>query len=236
MTTTFQNLTIHQIEKLTENEVAANAIEKAGIKGHDVYFTDLGDVFSYSALVFFDGAYIKYANQYELHFRGKTREALRALYIEILNNTLFTDDEICGSVASHEDFKQKEKYLINYYPLRKPYVSAFFIGKENEPDTSGMIFDPVSYSYFDPTFRGFVKEHIALYDALKSAMNAAQNDYDYLVSAFLHEMYNHEYGYNWSGDADVLSVFGYRNFTDLNDVERRAYNTARAKYFEKFEG
>lgn len=225
--------TIHQIETLTEQETAALADGKITIKGHAVYFVDLGDYFGFSALVFFDGAPIMYANEYGLHYRERTRGELRALYIKRMADKLFSDAEICAPVKSYAEYTQKAEYLVNLYPLRKPYISAFYIG-DNAPDTTGMIYDPISFSYFAPEHLDFVKHHQALYAALRASYKAARKDFDFLKGAFLREMENHEYGYNWDGDEEVLIACGFNPRASLNDVARRAYNAARSEYLANF--
>lgn len=73
-TTATKEYTIRDIETLTEAQAAEMAIEAATVKGHQVYFVDFGGYFGYSVLVFADGHYIKYANDYELHHSGKSRD------------------------------------------------------------------------------------------------------------------------------------------------------------------
>lgn len=82
--------TIRDIESLTEAQAAGIAIEATAIKGHQVYFVDFGGYFGYSALVFADGHHIKYANDYELHHKDKSRDELREFYFDSLNKKLFT--------------------------------------------------------------------------------------------------------------------------------------------------
>lgn len=76
---------------------------------------------------------------------------------------------------------------------------------------------------------------------LKRQMNELQNamkEEAFAEAAFLYEMDNHEYAINWSGDDDVLSVFGF-NFDDLRELKlmdayRRARN-AHMKHAEEWE-
>lgn len=83
--TATKEYTIRDIEALTETQAAAMAIESVTVKGHQVYFVDFGGYFGYSALVFADGHYIKYANDYELHHQGKSRDELREFYLDSLS-------------------------------------------------------------------------------------------------------------------------------------------------------
>lgn len=75
--TATKEYTIRDIEALTEEQAAAMAIETASVKGHQVYFVDFGGYFGYSVLVFADGHHIKYANDYELHHKDKSRDELQ---------------------------------------------------------------------------------------------------------------------------------------------------------------
>ena len=86
-------MTISEIESLDENQVKAMAKEAIEIKGHTVYFVDLGD-FGYSALVFSDGRHIYHANDYALHHRGMKDDAqsLRDRYVKTMNEKLFTEE------------------------------------------------------------------------------------------------------------------------------------------------
>lgn len=83
-------------------------------------------------------------------------------------------------------------------------------------------------------------------DSLCAARAALDDDFEYQKSAFLHEMFNHEYGINWQADYDVISVFanvsGVRDYENINslfaaagfsDLQRRAYSAARAEYFKQ---
>ena len=145
--------TIQDIEALTEAQAATMAIEAITVKGHQVYFVDFGDYFGYSALVFTDGHYIKYANDYELHHKDKSRDELREFYLDRLGGKLFTDDEL-KTVTSYEDKRAKEYYLRNYYGMRRDHISMFFCGSDEDREkrrkkTASMIFSPVFYAYYN---------------------------------------------------------------------------------------
>lgn len=242
--------TIKDIEAITETTAKEMSLETLTIKGHTVYMIDFAGYFKYSMIVFFDGRHIKYANDYELHHPGKTREELRAWYIEAANNKLFTDEELRGPIASYEEYTKKAYYLRNYYALRRDYVSAFMITPtpEEEKTFNRRIarrhYNPVAFCYMSDL--DFIKKHVALFNALEARKGEAEKNFDYLKDAFLREMWNHEYGINWQGDFDVLSVFGHittrsENLGDLmedlgfDDVHRRAYMAAQDEYFAKAE-
>lgn len=244
--TTTKNYTIHNIEELTEKQAAAMAIETATIKGHQVYFVDFGGYFGYSALVFADGHHIKYANDYELHHKDKSRDELQEFYLNNLSKKLFTVEEM-ETVNDYQDKQAKEYYIRNYYGLRRDHVSMFFCGPDEEREklrkkTKNMIFSPVFFAYYDKNDADFVKSGEKLLSILKKAEPKKDNA-EYWKSAFLCEMFNHEYGINCQADFDVCSSFGdcssvrdYENIEELfeacnfSDVQRAAYMAARREY------
>ena len=238
---------IHSIESLTESEAQAMAIETLTIKEHTVYMVDFGGYFKYSALVFHSGRHIYYANQYELHFKDYTREALRSRFIEILNNKLYTDEEITGPLHSYNEYNAKADFIRNYYPMRREHISNFFIGPESERQkilkkTESMLFSPLAMAWFEPKERPFVDHMHALYRALAAVRTSMESDPEYLKTAILYEMHNHEYGINWQGNWDVLSCFGpirynendnplpYFDQLGWTDSQRAAFWSARRQY------
>lgn len=253
---------IDDIQALTEPEAAALALEALTIKEHTVYLVDFGGYFGYSALVFFGGRHIYYANDYALHHNftkyndDGTREQikpgpaeLRERYIEKIENILFTDAEISGPLADYQEFKRKSEFLHNYYGMREAGVSIFSTkaAEENNEKTAGMILDPVAFAYYPPDKAAFVEHHKALHEALDKLHRDGMAREDYARSAFLYEMFNHEYGINWQGDWDVLSCFGDVEYRDddglpgyfdqlhFTDAQRRAYMDARRQYFKETE-
>lgn len=244
-----EEYTIRDIEALTEAQAEEMAIEATEIKGHQIYFVDFGGYFGYSVLAFADGHYIKYANDYELHHKGMSRDKLRDFYFRSLGNKLFTDEEL-GAVTSYEDKKAKEYYIRNYYGMRRDHISMFFCGPDEEREklrkkTETMIFSSVFMAYYDKKDADFVKSGKELLAMLEKA--EPQNDNaEYWKGAFLREMFNHEYGINWQADFDVCSCFGncssVANIDDLNalfdacnfsDIQRATYMAARREYSEK---
>lgn len=245
-TTATKEYTIRDIETLTEAQAAEMAIEAATVKGHQVYFVDFGGYFGYSVLVFADGHYIKYANDYELHHSGKSRGELREFYLGSLSKKLFTPEEM-KTVSDYQDKQVKEYYIRNYYGLRRDHVSMFFCGPDEEREklrkkTENMIFSPVFFAFYDKEDADFVKSGEKLLATLENAEPDKSNS-EYWKSAFLREMFNHEYGINWQADFDVCSCFGncssVVNIDDLNAlfdacnfsvVQRDAYMAARREY------
>ena len=58
------------------------------------------------------------------------------------------------------------------------------------------------------------------------------DDVEFAEAAFLHEMDNHEYAINWSGDEDVLAAFGIGfNFIRKYGLQM-AYDSARNKHMK----
>lgn len=233
--------TIKDIESMSAANLADMAEEVETIKDHTVYFVDFGGYFGFSACVCAEGQHIRYANDYELHHKGKSRDELREIYRRTLNNKLFTESEL-ETVSSYEDKRAKEYYLRNLYAMRRPYVSAFHIGPA--PDTSGMIFSPAFMAYYRDS--DFVKHGAELLQKLEAAERKSAETFDYWKSAFLYEMFNHEYAINWQADFDVCSCFGdcsgvkdYTNTSKLfvacgfTGTQKAAYMAARLEYLKK---
>lgn len=245
-----RSYTIKDIERMSAADLASFADEVETIKGHTVYYIDFGGYFGFSACVTTDGQHIKYANDYELHHKGKSRDELRELYRRELSGKLFTDEEL-RTVHSYDDYTAKFYYIRNYYAMRRPYISAFFIGSdaeraEIEKKTEKMIFSPVFMAYYAPENAAFVKRGAELLRGLDEAEQRNKGDAEYWKSAFLHEMYNHEYGINRQADYDVISCFGncsgVEDYTDaeklfsavgFNEVQKTAYLAARREYYNR---
>lgn len=249
----FDNIrAIEEMPVETAKALAGENVEK--IKDHDVYFVDLGDPFGFSALVFFGDRHIHYANDYQLHHRHMNLDELRNFYVMALNNKLFTEKELVGSIQSYDEYKRKEYFLHNYYGMRKEYVSIFMVAPSDEEKQAyhekiaDMIYNPICFGYNKPEDKEFVDRCAELSLALEKAKEALENNYEYQKQAFLAEMYNHEYGINWQADYDTLSAFGnihysgednaltmYFDELGFTDLQRRAYLAARKEYFKNTE-
>lgn len=244
----FSEYSIRDIEALTEADAEAFAEEMEEIKGHRVYFIDFGGYFGFSALVFADGQHIYYANDYELHHKGKSREELRALYVAKLNRVLFTESELVAPTSDPNEIDRRRYYLQNYYGMRRENVSCFQIFHNDAEEAaytrkiSGMVLNRVCFAYYSD--RDFVKKCAQLQQGIEAAANANADNFDYWKAAFLYEMNNHEYGINWQADYDVISCFAnvdsvkdYENREKLfaaahfSDLQRSAYAAARAEYY-----
>lgn len=246
-------LTVDDIDKVTEEQAVFFSEEKTQIKGFNVYFIAFDDSFGYSYLVYKNKHLI--TKDFELHHRSmsKDKEKLRSYYLERLNDMLFTDEEIAEPIRSYNEFTRKQYFLNNLYGKQEDYISIFFCGSDEEREnrrkkTEKMIFNPVAYGYYEPNKEDFVNHHKNLMETLKTERNKLNSNFEYQKQAFLYEMYNHEYGYSSQGDFDVLSVFGfikynrqetiedYFNQLSFNDIQRRAYYSAREDYNKNFNG
>lgn len=246
--------TIHEIEALTEEEARTMAFETLTIKGHTVYLVDFAGYFKYSALVFADGMHIYHANQYELHFphMNGNKELLKAQYIEILTEKLWTEEELTGPLHSYTEYKSKLDYVMNLYPQRRKYISHFFIGSDEEraalqEKIKSMVFCPPAFAYYLREDRDFASRIVTLFNSLNNARDAIETDPAYLQTAIVYEMYNHEYAINWQGNWDVMSCFGNVKYNSNDDPnlymdqlkwtpeQRSAFWKARAQYYREQE-
>ncbi len=240
--------TITEIQNLSEKEAQEMAVETMDIKEHNIYFIDFEGYFGYSSLVFKNNHHIHYANDYELHHKGKSKAELRELFIKEMNDKLFTDAEIAQPLKDYNEYTKKSDYLHNYYGMQVDSISIFCVNptkeqqKEFERQTKSMIYNPIAFAYMYD--ENFVKHHIHLAETLIKAQQACENDYEYQKTAFLYEMYNHEYGINWQADYDTLSSFGNIGWHDgdinayfeelkFTDLQKKAYLDARKQYFKE---
>lgn len=235
-------MTIDEITNLIEEEAKTMLIEEMEIKEHNIYFVDFDGYLGYSCLVFKNNHHIHFADDFELHHKGKTKDELKAFYIKKMNNILFTEAEITAPITEYTEYDCKRYYLNNYYGMQVDYISIFVNPKEHpnfKEEVKGMIYNPVAFAYmYDAEF---VKHHKELYQKLQEQKEKAATSYEYLKNAFLYEMYNHEYGINWQADYDTLSAFyniqyhdndlqAYFNELNFNDTQKQAYLDARKQY------
>lgn len=245
-----ENYNITDIENLKEEEAKAMTSDTEIIKGFNVYFIDFEGYFKYSAIVYGNGRQIRHANRYELHFTSYNgdKEKLRALYIKQLKKMLYTEKELLKPVKNYDDYEKKRYFLCNYYPLQFDYISIFFIGSDEEraslqEKTKNMFYSAPALAYFNDAET--VEKIDKLYIKLQEEREKVQTSYNYMYTAFLHELWNHEYIINWQGDWDVFSCFGrvkyadnkgpadYMNELNFNDDQKRAFYDARADYRKK---
>lgn len=193
-----KNLNINDIEALSIEEVKTITLEKLYVKGFDIYLVNLGEYFGYSALVFKDNHHIYFANLYELHYRynSPTHEQLKKKYISLLNNKLFTDEELT-TVKDHKDYEKKTHFIRNYMPQEYDYLTAFCIngiykGKDQEKYESGeyIAYSNIAFAYFkDNSYQNRAK---SLISKLERSYKEAMENIDNFKEAVRHALYNHE--------------------------------------------
>ena len=242
--------TIKEIEQMTADQAESMALSKENIKGFDVYFVDFGGYFGYSCLVFKDNHHIVYAGDYELHHRHDVEAGrdLKEVYTKRLNDILFTEEEIAETPKTYKEFLNKQYFLNNYYGDLEDHISMFDVDKkeEYEKNKENLIYNKVSFGYYYNA--EFVKHHKELWKKLIEANKTNEDNFEYMKSAFLYEMFNHEYGISWQGNWDVLSCFGNIEYTDssndlenyfeqlgFNDVKKRAFAAAQKEYYKATE-
>ena len=244
---------IKDIEALTEYEVLQMDHEVIEVNKHQVYFVDFEGYFGFSALVFRAGAHLYYANDYELHHKGKTHEELKKWYKDTLPNILYSDEMIAAPIKDYHDGENKDYYLYNYYPqMCIDKVSAFNIFHNDaerdafEKKTKDMYYSKIGFFYTRD--KAFINRLEELYKIAQESKKGSSDNYDYWVDAFKYEMFNHEYAISWEPDTATLSAFGlpyevgyqYENndyskgldylFDALkfSDIQRKAYRDARS--------
>lgn len=193
-----KNLNINDIEALSIEEVKTITLEKLYVKGFDIYLVNLGEYFGYSALVFKDNHHIYFANLYELHYRynSPTHEQLKKKYISLLNNKLFTDEELT-TVKDHKDYEKKTHFIRNYMPQEYDYLTAFCIngiykGKDREKYESVeyINYSNIAFAYFkDNSYQNRAKPLIS---KLEKSYKEVIENIDNFKEAVKHALYNHE--------------------------------------------
>lgn len=244
-------MTYDEFVELNEEQIAEQADERVDIKGFNVY---LGTYWErgYCAIVIKNGRRIYYADIHQLHYDWFLKEhdvkELRNKYIESLNSKLFTEEELKEPLKTYDEYNRKSYFLHNYYGMQEEYISQFFIvTPESEAEfkekTKNMYYNPVCFGYFKN--KEFVEKCIQLHVELSKRFTETDNNFEYQKSAFLYEMYNHEYGINWQADYDVISCFGrikYREDNDINkyfdeagfnETQKKAYIEARNQYYKE---
>lgn len=232
-------MNISLIESLSYEEAKNLALEEIEIKGHQVLFADLGDAFGFSALVFYSGRQIHYANDYELHHgrlaKEKGKNALRQFYIEEMNNKLFTDEELLGAVSSYDEYCRKEYFLRNYRIMRYGYLSAFFIGDKEEKELDRKrkeypYYNPVSFCYMrseEP-----VKESVRLLAHLKDAFDLLKEDEKVFREMVSRELANHEACITCDY-SDALEALGLK-FEELTETKQQIVKEELRKQTERY--
>lgn len=222
---------IDMIRDLTETEAQIMAEKHEVIKGHDVYFINFEGYFGYSYVVFLRGHHIRYAGDYELHHKGKTREELDKWYRRCLSKKLYTERQLGNKLRNYGDYQNRRYYLHNYYGDTENHVSIFGDGSNKEfvaeykRVTEKLFYSDVTFAYYESAeFVEKLKDLEAKIEAAKDAMN---NDFDYWKKAFRYEFANYECIY---GGRYTEAAYAATNGKSLNDIQKRAFKEAKREY------
>lgn len=245
--------TISEIETMTEAEAFAYAQGREEIKGHSVYFVDFGGHFGFSVLPFCNGRLIRWACDFELHHKGKSKEELKALYTKKMENQFFTEYELSTPLKDYFDYKARRRFICELYPLREEHLSIFRIcttKAQEEAYTEEAKAFPFFSAYAFASFKNpeIVDDIARMMKELDEKMKAAETEYNYLKSAYKYELGNHEYQINtYQGDFDTLSAFGniewhgqglearaeYYKELDFSETQIKAFEDARKEYLKE---
>ena len=246
---------IDTIEEMTEDDIRvhfAPNFEAVPVKGYTVYLLDFEDAFGYSMIVFGDGRQIIWANDYEMHHSGQSREELRRMYLDRAESVLFTEQELAEPLKSYDDFQRRRKFITELLPLKRDFMSWFHIDRTPEEKAARKLDEakhPVvcmpAMGFFTEEDAGFGDYVSGLYLALMEQEQDVANNYEYQKNAFYYELGNHEYHINtYQGDWDTLSAFGQipwrgqgaearkQYFDDLGftETQRMAFEDARKQF------
>ena len=219
-----KDLTIKDIEDLTikdlkELEKQGNA-EYINIKEHDCYFVKVGNTFGYSVLVFKNGKHIYYANDYELHHSGKTKEELKQYYIKQLNYKLFTEFELLEDIYNYDEYTRKANYLHNYWIMQFNHVSAFYIGKpdkEQEEAKENMYYCSTCFCYVED--KRIVEKAQKLINHIQKSFSEVKNNKEVFRKMIAYELANHEacITYDYKNALDSLGL----KFEELAEEQQK---------------
>ena len=215
--------TIYEIEALTQYEAEQSKTEKHVIKGHECYLIDLGGYFGYSCLVFKSGHHIYYVNDYELHHQGKTRDELTEIYLDKMNNKLFTEAELMEPVKTYNEYTHKSYYVRNYWVMQFDHVSSFYIGEPDERQKKAhntMIFCPVCFCYVNDLET--VKNANKFINNIESTYREAMKNKEIFRNMISYELANHEAGITCSAE-DALTSLNL-DYNSLTAAQKKIVN------------
>ena len=196
---TMKEWTIADIENLTYSKAKDIAVETMTIKEHEIFFVEFNGYFGYSVLVFKDEKHIRYANDYELHHnyfvKENGKEKLKEMYIEMLNNKLYTDAEMMQSCKSYSEYQSKNKFLRDYYILRFDYLSIFGIGKNTQNEFDRLrpeypFYNDISFCYVKD--KNIVETQHKYMECLKKSYDELKTNEDTFRKMISYELDNHE--------------------------------------------
>ncbi len=217
---------IKDIESLTEAD--ARKLAKTAFtlcKDHELMFIDFGGYFGFSCVVFRNGRQIRYANEYELHWRHMelSTDELRGEYIKAMRKKLFTDAELMEPVKDYGEYRRKDYFLRNYWIMQYDYASCFFIGSEKERAERKKSLE--EYEYFNSVSFCYMKDKDArdrqfeMYKHLKAEHERLMNTESYFREAVATELSNHEAGYTGEYE-EGLNALGLK-YEDLDIWRQR---------------
>lgn len=230
-------MTIKEIEELTIKEV--KAMEKEGkaellnIKEHDCYLVDLGGGFGYSILVFKNNHHIHYANDYQLHHNGKTKEELKQWYIETLNNKLFTESELLEEVYTYDEYTRKSYYVRNYWIMQFDRVSAFCIGKpdkELETARRKMIYCSTCFCYVED--KNIIEKAHGFIGHIEESFSRSKENVEVFRKMVSYELANHEACITCDY-RDALDSLGLR-FEELTEEQKQIVKEELKKQIDSY--
>lgn len=141
----YNNIKIHEIENMNEEEIKDIAIEQLDFLGHDVYFVDFGDkYFKYSMIVFKNNIMLKSINNYNLHNQdlNDNETTLRKRYIKKIKDKVFTLEEL-KEIENYKEFRNKTDYIYNSLTTSMNAISHF-----SNADKTGLIECKSTFHYY----------------------------------------------------------------------------------------
>lgn len=239
-TNTKRKMTIKEIEALTYQDAKEIAIEEMKIKDHDCIFTDLGEGFDYSVLVFKNNHHIHYANDYQLHHNYMVEEkgiaALKDWYIRTLNHKLYTDEELLAKVKDYDEYKAKDRFLHDYWIMRYDYLSAFYIrndksDKEFENKQKNFpFFNPISFCYVAD--KSIIDIQLKYHIHLEKEFDRLEDNDDTFRAMIRDELANHEACITCSYE-ETLDSLGMK-YDDLSRTKQRIVIEELNKQIENY--
>lgn len=210
-----KEMTIDEIRALTIKDIklleAKKEIELMNIKEHDCYLIDLEGYFGYSILVFKNDKHIHYADDFQLHHRGKSLSDLKECYIRTLNNKLFTETELLEDVKNYTECQNKSYYVRNYWIMQFDYVSIFYIGELDKSQVEAkekMFYCPACFCYVND--KSIIDKANEFINHIEKSYSKAQKNIEVFRKMISYELANHEacitYDYQDALDALGLTV------------------------------
>lgn len=226
------------IENITLAQAMEIAEEISIIKDHTVIFTDLSkhmdSHLGYSALVFRNGKHIHYADVHELNWeyyaREHGRESLKQHFTEILNNELYTDEELMSGIKDYMEYQLKNHFLRNYWIMRYEYISIYNKdGMKNKGKAT--VYDPISFCYVCDV--SIVEEQTKLLKNIEREYKKLTENDDTFRQMVREELCNHEACI--TGEyTEALAALGFK-YETLTDSRKRIVDEELHKQIAKYD-